>query len=424
MTQMVDFGGQQTSHDAELAELRRRLQVAECDQRDLYFARLLGDGYFPTAQAALEAGNAFNLTFPHRYFIILSARPEAWGELFVSGEMDRRDSNFILRNTLEDGLPGTVHAADIQGKMIAIMNLKALPETGLRGILQDAQRILEVLETEYGITVTAAVSRAYESILDLPTAIEDIHRVYEYLALLGEDRPITSYDELTHAHMMPSPTTYLELEGRLLGCIRASDFSGADRVLHDLIQGEFGDAKPTIDTVRMRVYGVVNTLLYLMNDIRAVVGHKTVNKIDPGPRLTSAKTLEEIVSVMDDIFAQLESYAAQKRSTMTMPWVHEIKPYVDENFQDPNLGVSTVADHFGLSSTYCSKVFREHYGIRLLDYIQQKRLEAVKELLRTDKTLREIADQTGFTTTLTLSRAMKRYEGTTANKLREAMHAE
>ena len=83
-----------------------------------------------------------------------------------------------------------------------------------------------------------------------------------------------------------------------------------------------------------------------------------------------------------------------------------------------------MADHFGLSSTYCSKVFREHYGIRLLDYIQQKRLEAVKELLRTDKTLREIADQTGFTTTLTLSRAMKRYEGTTANKLREAMHAE
>ena len=60
----------------------------------------------------------------------------------------------------------------------------------------------------------------------------------------------------------------------------------------------------------------------------------------------------------------------------------------------------------------------------MLDYIQQKRLEAVKELLRTDKTLREIADQTGFTTTLTLSRAMKRYEGTTAKKLREAMHAE
>ena len=33
-----------------------------------------------------------------------------------------------------------------------------------------------------------------------------------------------------------------------------------------------------------------------------------------------------------------------------------------------------------------------------------------KELLRTDMTLREIADQTGFTTTLTLTSAMKRYE--------------
>lgn len=424
MTQKMLFSDSQASLEAELASLRWRLQVAECEQRDLYFARLLGDGYFKSVQEARDAGNPFGISFPNRYFIMLSARPESWGDLFVSGEMDRRDSNFILRNTLEDGLPGTVHAADIQGKMIAVMNLEALPETGLRGILQDAQRILEVLEMEYGISVTAAVSRVYESILELPSAIEDIHRVYEYLALLGEDRPITSYDELTHPHMTPSSTSYLELEGRLLGCIRASDFSGADRVLHDLIQGEFGDAKPTIETVRMRVYGIVNTLLYLMNDIRAVVGVEAVERINPGPRLTTAKTLAEIVSVMDDIFAQLENYTAEKRRTMTLPWVHEIRPYVDENFQDPNLGVSTVADHFGLSSTYCSKVFREHYGIRLLDYIQQKRLEVVKELLHTDKTLREIADQTGFSTTLTLSRAIKRYEGTTANKLREAMHAE
>ena len=412
---------QLSEHSQELEEMRRALGGAACDQRDLYFSRLLGGGYFQSKQEALDTGIKYGLDFPYRCFLLLSARPETWGDLFTTGQMDRLDSNFILRNTLEDGLSGTVHAADIQGKMICILNFEQLPESGVRGIVQDTQRILEVLETEFGITVTVAISRVYESILDLPQAIQDVHQIYEYLAFLDEDRPITTYEELTHVHMMPSTTSYLELESRLLGCIRASDFQQADRVMHELIQGEFGDAKPTIDTVRFRVYGMVNTLLYLMNDIRTVVGNELVEHIDPGPRLTSARSLTEIIAVMDDIFEQLEEYTLQKRQALSSPWVQEIMPYVDMSFRDPNLSVSSVADHFGLSSTYCSKMFKEQFGMRLLDYIQRKRLEAVKEALITGKTLSEIADETGFATTLTLSRAIKRYEGTTANRLREAL---
>ena len=408
----------------EIETLKRELGGAACDQRDLYFSRLLGGGYFQSQQEALDTGGKFGMDFPHRYVLILAARPETWGNLFTTGQMDRQDSNFILRNTLEDGLPGTVHGADIQGKMVCIVNLKELPESGLRGIVQDTRRILEVLETEFGITVTVAVSRVYEGIQALPQAMADVNQVYEYLAFLDEDRPITTYEELTHIHMTPSNTSYLDLEGRLLGCIRASDFEQADRVMHELIQGEFGSAKPTIETVRFRVYGVVNTMLYLMNDIRSVAGHDLVNRIDPGPRLTSAQSLREIVEIMDDIFSQLSAHTAQKKEAAASPWVHDIMPYVDEHFRDPNLSVASVADHFGLSSTYCPKTFRDRYGIRLLDYIQRKRLEAVKELLLSGRTLSAIAEETGFGTTLTLSRTIKRYEGTTANRLREALMAE
>ena len=408
----------------ELEQMKRELAVAESERRDLYFCRILGGGYFQSTEDALQAGISKGIDFTHRYYLILSARPEAWGDLFADGQMDRMDSNFILRNMLEDGLPGTVQGAAIQGKMICILNLEERPEPRLRDVVADTQRIMEVLEAEFGITVTVAVSRVYESILDMPKAMQDVQLVYEYLALLDEDRPITTYEELTHIHMTPSDTSYLELESRLLGCIRASDFPGADRVLHELIQGEFGDAKPTIDTVRFRVYGVVNTLLYLMEDIRSVVGEETVRRLDPGPRLTAASSLGEIVEVMDDIFCQLEAVTAQKRESASSPWVREVMPFVDSHFWDPNLSVSSVADHFGLSSTYCSKTFRERYGIRLLDYIQQKRLEAAKELLLTGETLSGIAEKTGFTTTLTLSRTVKRYEGTTPNKLRAALTAE
>ena len=406
--------------EQELESLRRQAHMAWCDQRDLYLTRLLSGGYFRSEQHAIEAGDSLGVPFPNRDYLVLSLRLETWGELFSSGEMDWQDCNFILRNALEEGISCDACAAAIQGRMVGILNHPEINDKVLRGIVQDVGRILEVLEEEFGLTVTAAISRIYHGILELPEAMADTDRIFAYLELMDEDRPLTTYEELTHVHMAPSQASYLNLESRLLGCIRASDFSGAQLVLHELIQGEFSDSKPSIDTVRFRIYGVVNTLLYMVDDIRNVVGNELIQKIDPGPRLTSARNLSEIVEVMDDILEELQDYTGKKQQAVP-DWVTAADDYVRENFRDPNVTVSSVADHFGLSATYCSKLFREYTGIRLFDRISMYRLEAAKEELKSNKPLREIAEDTGFSTALTMNRAFKRYEGTTPNKLREAL---
>ena len=406
----------------ELEALRRQLHIAWIDRRDLYLVRLLFGGYFQSEAHALEIGNELGVAFPDPDYLVLSLRLETWSELFSSGQMDWRDRNFILRNALEEGLPGTVQATVIQKKMIAILNHPKLDDEAIRDIVLDAGKILEVLEEEFELTATLAVSRANPGILHLPEAMEDTERIFDYLDLMEEDRPLTVYEELTHIHMTPSQTSFLDLESRLLGCIRASDFSGAYQVLHELIQGEFGDSKPSIDTFRFRIYGVVNTLLYMLDDIRDVVGEDLIRRIDPGPRLTHARNLSEIVSVMTEIFEELQDYTGRKQALPD--WVSAADAYAKENFRDINMTVSSVAEQVGLSPTYFSKMFREYTGVRMSDVISRCRLEAAKEALKSVKPLREIAEETGFATTLTMNRTFKRYEGTTPNRLREAMMAE
>lgn len=404
-----------------LNEKEQELLMARCDQRDLFFARMLGGAYFYTEQELLEAARRVDIQFPYHNFVVLSAQPETWGELFREGSMDRRDLNFILRNTLENGFPGKTCAADVQGRMVAILNLESLPEMGFRGLVQDARHLLEVLESEFGITVTIAISRLYHSPLELPHAMADVNLIFEYLQLMGEDTPITTYEELRHPNMPSSSTSFLDLETRLLGCIRAADFSGMRLVMHELINNEFGETRPTVDTFRFRIYGVVNTLLYLLNDIRSVVGHELINQLDPGPRLTSAGTLDEIVTVMDDIMTSLEQHTAGKRQPTIPTWVHKVHDYVNENFRDPDVTVSSIADKFSMTPTYCSKVYREQFNVRLFDHIQLRRLEAAKELMQSEMSLKEIAEAAGFSNALTMSRAFKRYEGAAPNKIREQL---
>lgn len=408
--------------EKEIEELKYQLQLAQCDQRDLFFARILGGGYFRDEQHLMESGNAVDVQFPYKNFLVLAAKVETWGELFTEGHMDWRDIHFILRNVLENSFPGKTSAAEVKGRMIAVLNLQELPKIGLRGIVQDTRHALEVLESEFGLTVTVAISRVYHSPMELRAAMEDAEHVFEYQQLLDEDYPITTYEELTHRHIQQSGTSFLDLETRLLGCVRAADFAGMRMVLHELINNEFGETRPTVDTFRFRLYGVVNTLLYLMNEIRKIVGDAFVDEaLDPGPRLTNAQTLDEIMTVMDDIMDKLEVHTSEKRQINVPSWVEKVHKFVRENYRDPNLTVSYIADQFKMTPTYCSKVFREQYGIRLFDFIQLRRLEAAKVLMDTDRSLKDIAEATGFSSALTMSRAFKRYDGLAPSKVREQL---
>lgn len=395
----------------KLQALEQQLMAAQCARRDLFFVNALTSGVFENESALRTAAQDVDIQFPHDLFLVVTAKKEQWGELYRSGQSDQREQHFLLRNALENGFPGICCAANVHGEMTAILNLPALPEAGLRGIVQDANHILEVLDAEFGIELTIAISRVYHSVMELPRAYQDTQHILEYQQLIGEDAPVTDYEALTHVHIKQSDVSYLELEQKLFARVRYGDFTGLQVALHELIAKEFGETKPTVDTFRFRIYGVVNTLLYLMDDIRRVVGNQLVDDLDVGPRLTSAATLQDIVREMDNILDTLARRSSQQRSAVPPAWAEQMRAYVRENFRNPDVTVSSVADKFGLTPTYCSKVYRQVHGVRLLDEIQLLRLEEAKRLLQGSGNLNSIADAAGFPSALTMSRAFKRHEG-------------
>lgn len=400
-------------------EIKRQLETAKCDQRDLFFARILGGGSY-SEEEARQVGEGLEVTFPNDNYYLLSARPEAWGDLYTSGELDQKDTLFILRNTLENAFTCVSHAAWIQGRMIAIMSPETLGEDTLKAIEEQARSALEMLEDAFGISVTIAISRGYNHLTELHNAMEDAKRVFDYLQLVDGDNLIVAYDELRHPYTGPANSSYLELHSRLLSNLRAADFAQMQVVLHELVYREFSAPKPSIDIFRFRVHGLVNTLLFLVEELRSIVGDDLINSIDPGPRLTTAVSLSEIVGVMDDILETLLRHG-NKTGEEFPEWVSQVYAYAEAGYHDPDMTVSSVSDHFGLTPTYCARLFKEKYHIRLFDFIQMRRMERAKALMHTDKSLRVIAEEVGFSSSLTMCRAFKRYEGTAPNVYREAL---
>ena len=93
--------------------------------------------------------------------------------------------------------------------------------------------------------------------------------------------------------------------------------------------------------------------------------------------------------------------------------------YIDANFGDPNLSLSSVAAEFGISEGHLSKTFKLKYGMRFSAYVEAVRMDKAKDFLKnTSLNVNEISELTGYLSTNTFCRAFKRVTGLTPSDYR------
>lgn len=87
--------------------------------------------------------------------------------------------------------------------------------------------------------------------------------------------------------------------------------------------------------------------------------------------------------------------------------ITDIKCYISERYAE-NLCLSEIASKFYLSPSYISRLFKRTTGLSIVEYINSVRIMAAKNLLdNTALKVSDIAQQTGFATTIHFSRVFK-----------------
>lgn len=99
--------------------------------------------------------------------------------------------------------------------------------------------------------------------------------------------------------------------------------------------------------------------------------------------------------------------------------VQQIAEYIEENYK-LDVGGQDIEKEFFLNFDYANRIFKRIIGCSILKYRNQVRINFAKsQLLTTDKTLEEIANEVGFYDKSYFSRIFKKYEGLTPGEYRE-----
>ncbi len=99
----------------------------------------------------------------------------------------------------------------------------------------------------------------------------------------------------------------------------------------------------------------------------------------------------------------------------------QIVEHVLDNLSDMNLSLTSIALAFDINPTYLSRFFKEQTGENLIDFVNKRRIDKVKDqLTSTDDAIQNIAEQCGFASSQSLLRVFKKYEGITPGQYRQS----
>lgn len=103
----------------------------------------------------------------------------------------------------------------------------------------------------------------------------------------------------------------------------------------------------------------------------------------------------------------------------------DMTAYVRMNYCDPGLSTGQLAERFGLSQPGVSRLFKRRGAGGFLGFLHGLRIEHAQELLRTtNMSLGDIAQSSGYVSTVTMTRVFKRYTGVTPGEYRAAQRGE
>lgn len=178
--------------------------------------------------------------------------------------------------------------------------------------------------------------------------------------------------------------------------------------VHSLSEGIVETIKETVFYSPVIIYDVFESiadiLIYVMkkNGTNKDIISRFKNAIE---KTSDAVAREEtlINGYLQAITSLFDETIQEKRNLNTLP-IRQAKNYIRENFMK-QISQEDVAEAIHLSSSYLSTLFKKEMGISFSDYLTSCRMEEAKKYLKkSDLSINEVAEKSGYTDSKYFSR--------------------
>jgi len=333
---------------------------------------------------------------------------------------DYKLMQFIIQNVFEE-LVRRKHEGYIinMNKMQACLvnfgeNVSSQGEDELLAIASEAQ---EFILKHFKISITVAVGRPHQTLYGIHKSYEEALKAIEYRIVMGQGKVIFYRDIKASEKKYYYP---LEVEQRLVNCVKAGDFENTKEIVDDIFKKNFQLGSPSVLIAKCLMFDLTSTMIKIFKEIEGGNEDNSFENKNQVEDLLSCETILEMKAHLLNILKDVCKFVEDETSNGDNRFGKKAMVFIDKNYSNLNLGLKLVAEHFEITTPYVSKLFKEQTGEGILDYINKRRVQEAKRLLL-DKniSISEAAIQSGFLSSNSFIRTFKKYEGITPGRYRE-----
>lgn len=278
-----------------------------------------------------------------------------------------------------------------------------------------AKKILDTFDQYFNLTLTVGIGNMYNDLPEIKNSYNEARVALEYKIIKGNNT-IIKYEDIK---VVPGLVNYYSVvnEKAILDCLKRGDIDGISAILKDIMKN-LRENLPPLDTARCIYFEILNTALKAFD----LVGIENYDSLSINTRfqaLFHSDTIDQLYNETLQFYTDICSYINGRKESKNFKLANDIQEYINSNYSDCNFSLIMLADYFKLSTSYLSRFYKDQFGYTISEYIQKKRVEAAKELLRsTGKNIVDIAEELGFGNVHSFINTFKKHEGITPGEFR------
>lgn len=281
-----------------------------------------------------------------------------------------------------------------------------------------ARKIHSWIVEHFGLSFTLAIGHTSRSWEGAVGSYADANSALQRKLAIGRDilliERMPGGSEL-HAH------PYLQLFADFVRDFRLTNDSWRERL--DELFAAFGSDQIRDTEIRMLLQALIQMMAREFGDLSERLRGQFTKEVLARllGEIQRAATMADVQAIMQEWLKEVyRNFVAINEMKSHRAMISEMRTYIEENFDDPDLSLKNLSDRFQISGKYASYLFKEEYDMKFVDFLVQLRVERACQLLvATDITVQDIALKVGYANSISFGRVFKRVTGVTPGEYRK-----
>ncbi len=303
----------------------------------------------------------------------------------------------------------------IDSERMIYIYYRVLEQDYQRSILSMLQNMTAIVEQEFDLPLYVCVGQKREDYREFEDSLKEINMGQGLRHLVGENKVVDLQSEWGEAlHIVEDAAEYSALAEALYIADEKNVLERRDQLFREF-------REDSLEQIKEEILAVIVAIGNRFEQDRSSLSDIFGQKYDYAKKIMRIEEKKGLRMWVTNFFAWIMEYSETKLQTLEMDMIVKAKRYIQDNYENHALGLSTVAEYVGLNEKYFTNRFTKEAGETFSEYLTGIRVQKAKELLRTTSfKVYEIAEMVGYNNVEHFNRTFKKATGFSPTKYKKA----